>query len=63
MDDDMFFGILIFDPKPGFFMGYSLTQSHDFAWAIAFARWPIFKILLFLQYLVFFRAVFCTEKL
>ena len=34
-----------------------------FASAIAFARWPIFKIVSFLQYLVFFRAVFCTEQL
>ena len=31
--------------------------------AIAFARWPIFKIVLFLGYLVVFRAVFCTEHL
>mgnify|MGYP006964548735 CR=1 FL=1 len=34
-----------------------------FAWPIAFARWLIFKIVLFLEYLVFFRAVFCTEQL
>ena len=32
-----------------------------FAWAIA--RWPIFKIVSFLEYLVFFAAVFCTEQL
>ena len=28
MDFDMFFGILIFEPKLGFFMGYSLCM-HD----------------------------------
>ena len=31
------------------------------AWAIAFARWPIFKMFSFLEYLVFFGAVFCLE--
>ena len=44
-------------------------QSEYFAKAIAhakaidFARWPIFNIVSFLEYLVFFRAVFCTELL
>ena len=38
-------------------------KAINFAWAIAFARWPIFKLVLFLEYLVFFRAVFCTEQL
>ena len=28
---------------------------------IAFPRWPIFKIVSFLEYLVVFRAVFCIE--
>ena len=28
---------------------------------IALPKWPIFKIVLFLEYLVFFEAVFCTE--
>ena len=27
---DMFFGILIFDPKSGFCMGYSLSMIADF---------------------------------
>ena len=27
---DMFFAILFFDPKPGFFMGYSLCMMADF---------------------------------
>ena len=30
MDFDMFFGILIFDLKLGFFMGYSLCLMADF---------------------------------
>ena len=42
---------------------YFLTQSDDFAKAIAFAWWPIFKMLSFLEYFVFFRAVFCTAQL
>ena len=40
-----------------------LTRSEDFARAIAFALWPIFKMVSFLEYLVFFGAVFCTEQL
>ena len=77
MDFDMFFGILIFDPKWRFCKGYrlcmmadfqnglnsNLTQSDDFAKAIGFAWWPIFKMVSFLEYLVFFGAVFCTELL
>ena len=30
MDFDMFFGILIFDPKSGFFMGYRLCMMAYF---------------------------------
>ena len=30
MDFDMFFGIVIFDPKWGFSMGYSLCMMADF---------------------------------
>ena len=30
MDFDMFFGIFVFDPKSGFFMGYSLCMMADF---------------------------------
>ena len=30
MDFHMFFGILIFDPKSGFCMGYSLCMMADF---------------------------------
>ena len=51
MDFHMFFGILI------------LTQSEDFANAVGFAWWVIFKIVSFLEYLLFFEAVFCTEQL
>ena len=31
--------------------------------SINFGRWPIFKMVSFLEYLVFFRALFCTKKL
>ena len=47
---------------------YFVTQSDHFAkvlafaWAIAFARWPIFKIVSFLEYLVFFRAAFAQNN-
>ena len=40
-----------------------LTQTDHFAKSIAFARWPIFKMLSFVEYLVFLLAVFCTEQL
>ena len=40
-----------------------LTQTDHFGKAIAFAKWPIFKMVSFLEYLVFFRAVVCTELL
>ena len=30
MDFDMFFGVLIFDPKSGFCMGYNLCMMADF---------------------------------
>ena len=30
LDFDMFFGILIFDPKGGFYMGYRLCMMADF---------------------------------
>ena len=33
------------------------------SWARAFARWPIFNILLFLDYLTFFMRFFFTEEL
>ena len=39
-----------------------LTQSDDFAKAIAFAWWTIFKMVSFLEYLMFFGAVFCTQQ-
>ena len=38
------------------------AKAIAFAWAIAFGRWSIFKIVFFFQYLVVFRAVFCTEQ-
>ena len=40
-----------------------MTESEDFAKAIAFAWWAIFKMVSFLEYLVFFEAVLCLEQL
>ena len=51
MDFDLLFRILIFDPMCGFCMGYSLCMMADF------------QNVSFLEYLVFFGAVFCTEQL
>ena len=47
------------------FLGQSdrFAQTIALAWALAFARRPISQIVSFLEYLVFFRAVFCTEQL
>ena len=53
----MFLSVLVFDPTKSF------AKVIAFAWAIAFASWPIFKIVSFREYLVFFEAVFCTEEL
>ena len=39
------------------------AKATTFAWAIAFARLPNPKIVSFLQYFAFFRAVFCKEQL
>ena len=51
----------------GFFRQFSfLTQTEYFAWAVAFALWPflaIFKMLSFVQYELFFQAVFYKEQL
>ena len=51
MHFDVFFGIFNFDPKWAFCKGYSLCMMADF------------QNVLILEYLVFFRAVFCTEEL
>ena len=40
-----------------------LAQIEYFTKAIAFARWPIVKIVFFLEYLAFPRAIFSTELL
>ena len=40
----------------------SFTKAIAFAWAIAFARWPILKMVLFLEYLVFLGAVFSQNN-
>ena len=42
---------------------YFLTQNDHFGKAIAFAKWLFFKMVSFLEYLVFFRAVFCAQLL
>ena len=51
MDFDMFFGILIFEPKSGFCMGYSLCMMADFQNALISRIFGVFG------------AVFCTEQL
>ena len=50
MDFDMFFAILIFDPKSGFFMGYRLCIM------------AYFQNNLLPEYLVFFSAVFSQNN-
>ena len=44
-------------------VGTSEYMAKVFARAIGFARWPNFQIVSFLEYLVFFRALFATEQL
>ena len=41
-----------------FWKFYIWTQREDFAWAITLAWWPTFKMVLFLEYLVFFSSGF-----
>ena len=52
----MFLAFLIIDQSDHF------AKAIAFAWAVAFERWPIFQIVSFLEYLVFFRAVFAQNK-
>ena len=40
-----------------------MTQTEHFGKPIAFAKWLTFKMVSFLEYLVFFRAVFCAQLL
>ena len=40
-----------------------LTQTDHFGKAIGFGKWLIFKKVSFLEYLVFFGAVYCTKLL
>ena len=42
MDCDMFFGILIFDPKSGFCMGYSICMMADFQNALISRIFSVF---------------------
>ena len=43
MNFDMFFGILIFDPKSGFCMGYSLSMMADFQNALISGIFGVFS--------------------
>ena len=43
MDFDMFFGILIFDPKSGFCMGYSLCMMANFQNALISRIFVVFS--------------------
>ena len=43
MDFDMFFGILIFEPKSGFCMVYSLCKMADFRNALISGIFGVFK--------------------
>ena len=67
----MFLGILFFDYNVliesflvGFVQVYFLTQTDDFAKPIAHG-WrpflPIFKMVSFFEYLIFFKAAFCIK--
>ena len=40
-----------------------MAQTAHFAWAIDFPKWSILKVVSFLEYRLFFPAVFCTEQL
>ena len=42
---------------------YHFAKDIAFAWAIAFAKLAIFKVVLFLEYLEFFEPFFCTQQL
>ena len=50
LDFDMFFGILIFDPKCGFCMGYSLCMMADFQNGLISRIFGVFW------------SIFCTEQ-
>ena len=42
---------------------FGILRAFFFTDCIAFARWPSFKIVSFLEYLFIFRVVFCTEAI
>ena len=48
-DFDMFFGILIFDPKSGFCIGYSLSMMADFQNALISRIFGVFPSGFFTQ--------------
>ena len=58
-----YFNVLVESISACFLEFQFLTQTDHFGKAIAFAKWLIFKKVSFLEYLVFFGAVFCTKLL
>ena len=58
-----YFNVLVESISAFFFQFQFLTQTDHFGKAIAFAKWLIFKMVSFLEYLVFFRALFWAQLL
>ena len=58
-----YFNVLVESISACFSEFYFLTQIDHFGKAIAFAKLLIFKMVSFLEYLCFFRAVFCAQLL
>ena len=52
----MLLALIILDPTDHF------AKAIAFAWAIALVRWPIFKIVSFLEYLMFFERFFAENN-
>ena len=56
-----YFNVLIESISACFLEFSFFTQTNNFAKAIAFAKWPIFKMLSSLEYLVFFEQFFAQN--
>ena len=56
-----YFKVLVESISSCFLELFFLTQTDHFGKAIGFGKWLIFKMVSFLEYLVLFRAVFCTQ--
>ena len=52
----MFLSVLVFDPTKSF------AKAIASAWAIAIPKWPIFKIVAYLQYLMVFTRFSARSK-